>query len=106
MPFTRVCGDTDLESGDMAAFYVDGYEVLVVRDKRGDLHALDGICPHEDFPLVQGVFDGTQITCVNHLWCFDAATGRGVNPPGAHLDRYALKVEADGVFVDPEQEPS
>jgi toluene monooxygenase system ferredoxin subunit len=104
MGLERVCAAADLAAGDMAAFYVEGEEVLVVRDKSGALHALNGICPHEDFPLVHGVFDGTTLTCVNHLWCFDVTTGRGVNPPSSRLAKYAIKVEDDDVYVDPDEE--
>lgn len=104
MAFERVCAAADLAAGDMAAFYVEGEEVLVLRDAGGELRALDGICPHEDFPLVHGDFDGAVLTCVNHLWCFDATTGRGINPPGARLTRFALKVEGDDVLVDPDEE--
>jgi toluene monooxygenase system ferredoxin subunit len=104
MGFERVCGTADLAAGDMAAFFVEGEEVLVVRDKAGDLHAMDGICPHEDFPLVHGDFDGTVLTCANHLWCFDATTGRGINPPSSRLAMFVVKVEGDDVYVDPDAE--
>jgi toluene monooxygenase system ferredoxin subunit len=104
MAFERVCADADLAAGDMAAFFVDHEEVLVLRDRDGALHALDGICPHEDFPLVHGDFDGTVVTCVNHQWCFDATTGQGINPPGARLTKFELKVDGDDVYVDPATE--
>lgn len=103
MAFERVCAAADLGIGDMAAFYVEGEEVLVVRDRDGDLHALDGICPHEDYPLVEGDFDGTVLTCVNHLWCFDVTTGKGVNPPSSRLRRFPLEVRGEGVHVDPDE---
>ncbi len=90
----------------MAAFFIDGREVLVVRDARGSLHAMNGLCPHEDTPLVDGDFDGTVLTCLNHLWSFDTTTGRGINPPNCRLMRYALKVEDADVYVDPEGELS
>src|SRR5262245_57323474 len=106
MGFTRVCANADLGVGDMAAFFVEGIEVLGLRDRDGALHAVDGICPHEDFPLVHGVYDGASLTCVNHLWCFDPATGKGVNPPGARIDRYVVKVEEGGIHVDPDEEPT
>lgn len=84
----------------MNAFLVDGWEVLVVRDKSGALHALDGTCPHEDYPLVYGEFDGAILTCANHQWCFDVSTGRGVNPPGCRLDKYLVEVDGDDIYVD------
>jgi toluene monooxygenase system ferredoxin subunit len=90
----------------MAAFFIDGREVLVVRDSAGTLHAMDGLCPHEDSPLVNGDLDGMVLTCLTHLWSFDATTGRGINPPGCRLTRYAVKVDGDDVYVDPESEES
>jgi toluene monooxygenase system ferredoxin subunit len=103
--YTRVCAPDELQAGDMAAFFVDGREVLVVRDARGALHALDGLCPHEGTPLVDGDFDGAVLTCLMHMWSFDATTGRAVNPPGCRLAQFAVKVESDDVFVDVEGEP-
>lgn len=106
MSFTRVCAVDDLERGDMAAFFVDGREVLVVRDDSGAVRAFDGLCPHEDFPLVNGDFDGRVLTCINHLWSFDATTGQGISPPTCRLDVWAVKVEGDEIFVSPHVEPS
>lgn len=88
----------------MAAFFVDDWEVLVVRDRDGGLHAVDGTCPHEDFPLAYGDFDGTILTCANHLWSFDVTTGRGVNPPGCRLGKYVVEVDGDDVLVDRQQD--
>jgi toluene monooxygenase system ferredoxin subunit len=106
MAFTRVCAAGDVESGAMAAFGVDGCEVLVLRDRSGALHAFDGLCPHEEFPLEYGDFDGVVLTCANHMWSFDATTGRGINPPGCRLSEYAVKVEDGAVYVDRKSEPS
>jgi toluene monooxygenase system ferredoxin subunit len=102
MGFERVCADSDLQVGDMTAFFIDDEEVLVLRDAGGMLRAMDGICPHEEFPLAMGGFDGTVITCANHMWCFDATTGKGISNPSCHLKQYALKVEDGEVFVDME----
>lgn len=102
MAFARVCAEGDIATGEMEAFFVDDWEVLVVRDRTGTLRAMDGICPHEDFPLVHGTFDGAVVTCANHQWMFDATTGKGIRPPSCRLDQYALKVEGGEVFVDTE----
>jgi toluene monooxygenase system ferredoxin subunit len=102
MAFQRVCAGEEIGAEDMAAFFLDGWEVLVVRDGSGGLHAMDGICPHEDFPLIHGAFDGTVLTCANHLWSFDVTTGRGINPPSCRLAKYAVKIEDGDVYVDTE----
>jgi toluene monooxygenase system ferredoxin subunit len=104
MAFQRVCGVDEIGDGGMAAFFLD-WEILVVRDGSGRLHALDGICPHEDYPLVEGLFDGTVLTCVNHYWSFDTTTGRGINPPTCKLAKYAVKIEGEDVYVDTDASP-
>jgi toluene monooxygenase system ferredoxin subunit len=100
MAFRRVCSESDLGVGEMTAFFIDDWEVLVLRDTTGTLRAMDGLCPHEQFPLAFGHFDGTVLTCANHQWCFDATTGKGIRPPSCRLERYALKVEDGEVYVD------
>ena len=77
MVFARVCAESDIVTGDMEAFFVDGWEVLVVRDRTGTLRAMDGICPHEDFPLVHGSFDGTVLTCAQPPLEFRCHHGQG-----------------------------
>jgi toluene monooxygenase system ferredoxin subunit len=104
MAFTRVCADADLGPGQMDAFFVDDWEVLVVRDAAGVLHALDGICPHEDTPLVYGDLDGAVLTCLRHFWSFDVTTGRGINPPSCRLSRYLIEVREGDIFVDRQAE--
>jgi toluene monooxygenase system ferredoxin subunit len=99
MAFVRVCSVDDVPVGGMTAFFID-WDVLVVRDSDGDFRAMNGICPHEDFPLAYGLFDGNIITCANHMWTFDAKTGEGINAPGCRLEQYAVKIEDGGVFVD------
>lgn len=98
--FTRLCSVDDLQPGQMESFFVEGWEVLITRDKQGELHAMDGICPHEDFPLVEGSFDGQVITCSGHRWMFDGTNGRGVNPANCQIPQYELKIEGDDVLVD------
>ena len=104
MALTKVCAAADLAPGDMAAFFVDDSEVLVVRDKRGALHALHGICPHEDTPLVHGDFDGAVLTCLSHFWSFDVTTGSGINPPTCRLAKYRVEIRDEHIYVDPERD--
>jgi len=104
MAFTRLCDIKDVPDDDMVSFVIDFEEVLVVRDAGGALHAFEATCPHEDFPLVEGLFDGSTITCVNHGWIFDASNGRGINPLSCRIAQYPIRVDGDEVLVDLEGE--
>jgi toluene monooxygenase system ferredoxin subunit len=100
MAFVRVCSVDELGAEGMAGFYVEGVEVLVVRDKEGVVRAFDGICPHQDSLLAEGHFDGAVITCGAHGWMFNAVTGQGINAPGCRIAAYPVKVDGDDVHVD------
>jgi toluene monooxygenase system ferredoxin subunit len=98
--FVRVCGVDELGPNGIASFYITGLEVLVVRDSQGELHAFEGLCPHQDYPLVEGFFDGTTITCAAHGWMIDARTGRGINPSNCRIRAYPVKLEAAQIYAD------
>jgi toluene monooxygenase system ferredoxin subunit len=100
MAFERVCAESDIDAGELTAHFVNDREVLVLRDASGTLRAMDGICPHEQFSLAFGGFDGIVITCANHMWTFDATSGKGISNPSCRLDQYALKIEDGDVCVD------
>ena len=100
MGFARVCALDDLWEGEMESFDVDGHEILLVRVDGEQVHAFQGVCPHQDIPLIEGKFDGTLLVCRAHQWMFDAVTGQGVNPTNCRLAEYPLKIADGDVLVD------
>ena len=106
MALTKVCEANDLAKGQMAAFFVEGWEVLVIRDDRGDLHAMDGICPHEEYPLIYGELDDDVLVCAGHAWCFDVTTGDGLTQPGCRLAKYHVEVQGTEIYVDRDRVPT
>jgi toluene monooxygenase system ferredoxin subunit len=92
--YVCVTGSDELWDGEMAAFPVDGEDILLIR-LDGEYHAYDGDCPHQSTPLVEGELTGTTLVCRAHEWIFDARTGHGINPAAARLERHQVRV-ADG----------
>jgi toluene monooxygenase system ferredoxin subunit len=92
--YVCVVASDELWDGEMAAFAVDGEDVLLIR-LDGEYHAYDGDCPHQSTPLVDGELQGTTLVCRAHEWSFDARTGNGINPAAARLRRHQVRV-ADG----------
>jgi toluene monooxygenase system ferredoxin subunit len=93
----------ELWEGDMAPLTVNDKPVLLV-NVDGRVRAYENRCPHQQSNLDAGEFDGETITCWRHLWQFDAATGRGINPRSACLTPYPCSVADDGtIFVEVDQ---
>ena len=100
MAFTKVCVVDDLWEGEMQSFQLNGKEVLLVCNDGGEIKAFQGICPHQDIPLIDGKFDGKKIICKAHLWQFDAGTGKGINPSNCALTEYPVQIDGDDVLID------
>lgn len=102
MAFKKVCKLEDLWEGEMEAFEVNGEEVLLVWPNNGELCAFQGICPHQDIPLIEGKFDGKVVMCRAHQWTFDGCSGKGINPDDSQLAKYPIKIENGEVLVQTE----
>jgi len=85
--------------GEMMGLRIDGVAVLIVR-AGGALRAYRDACAHQGVPLSEGTLEGTTLTCRAHGWCYDVATGRGINPCDARLVPLAIEVRDGQVLVD------
>ncbi len=100
MAFIKVCNLDDLWEGEMASFEVNGHEVLLVSPEGSDVRAFQGVCPHQDIPLVEGTFDGKVVICRAHQWVFDGCTGESINPANCRLAEYPVRIDGENVLVD------
>lgn len=102
MSYTKVCTVDDVWEGEMAPFTINGHEIVLVCAEGGAIKAFQGVCPHQDIALAEGQFDGKKLICRAHLWQFDAATGKGINPDDCALAEYPVKLDGDDVYVQTE----
>jgi toluene monooxygenase system ferredoxin subunit len=87
----------DLWEGDMAPVDVEGKKVLLM-NVDGEVVAYENKCPHQAWVLDEGDFDGRTLTCLRHMWEFDASTGDGVNPSDAQLKQFPCMIGDDGII--------
>jgi len=97
--FARVATLSDFWDGEKRCLTVDGYRVLLVK-LDGRVYAYENRCAHRGLPLGSGRLDGSVLTCPVHEWQYDVRSGYGVNPDGARLRAFPLRIEGDAVFVD------
>ena len=75
-----------------------GEPVLILR-AGDDYFACQAICPHLDTPLEEGMFDGAVLTCHQHLWQWDIATGEPQGLAEMPLECFDVKTEDGNVYV-------
>jgi toluene monooxygenase system ferredoxin subunit len=99
MKRTRICSASEIPPNGMKSYDTAiGVKVLVVNT--GDtFYAYQGQCPHQDVCLDEGFFDGSTLTCHQHLWQWDITTGEAVGLAEAPLERYDLQHEDGEIFV-------
>jgi nitrite reductase/ring-hydroxylating ferredoxin subunit/(2Fe-2S) ferredoxin len=94
----RVCEAADVPANGMKEFAVNGTSVLIV-NSGGAFAAFQALCPHEAVPLEAGVCDGSVLTCLEHLWQFDARTGAPMGDAQEGLKAYPLKEDKGELYI-------
>jgi toluene monooxygenase system ferredoxin subunit len=94
-----VCRVGDIPANAMKECEADGGLKLLVANAGGDFFAYQAICPHQDVPLCEGLYDGAMLTCHMHLWQWDIRSGAPVGLAETALERYNLSVEGDSIYV-------
>jgi nitrite reductase (NADH) small subunit len=77
-----------------------GDATYAVCNAGGEVHALDGICPHAGGPLGQGALHGTTLVCPWHAWEYDCRSGANEMDGGLIVPKVAVKIQGDEIFID------
>ena len=93
-----VCKTADVPENGMKGVEVGGRRVLIAQANE-QYYAYQGVCPHQDVCLDEGFFDGSVLTCRQHLWQWNITTGEAVGLAEAPLERYDVEVTAGDIFV-------
>ena len=114
-----VCGDTELEDGDVRILRLDRFEIGVYR-YGGAYFAYRNHCPHQGGPACEGVIrprvldiyapdktyvaqtydhDDPHIVCPWHGWEYKLKTGECAPDPRFRLKRYDVAQRDGGLYV-------
>ena len=70
-----------------------GEQIVVWRNKDGQVQALEDVCPHAYALLSQGFVEDGKVECPLHEAVFDVKTGQCLHGPGGrNLNRYPVRV--------------
>ena len=71
----HVCKSSDIPSNGMKTYDVAGGLKVLIANAGESYYAYQGICPHQEVCLGEGFYDGSVLTCHQHLWQWDITTG-------------------------------
>ena len=99
MPRQFVCRHEDVPANGMIQCDTEGGFKLLVANAGDDYFAYQAMCPHQDVPLCEGLYDGAVLTCHQHLWQWDIRTGAAVGLAETALEKFHVEVEGDSIYV-------
>lgn len=99
MPYVKAALLSRLPPGSTMQVTVEDQEYAIC-NAAGELHAVQGNCPHAGGPLGYGALHGHMLVCPWHAWEFDCRTGEHDYNPRVRLATYPVKVEGDDVLIE------
>ena len=94
-----ICRTGDVPANGLRECELEGGMKLLVANSGGEYFAVQAMCPHQEVPLCEGMYDGNVLTCHQHLWQWDIRTGAAMGIAEAPLERYDVSVEGDAIYV-------
>lgn len=94
----RIClGRKIPKEGQVREVRIGQREFCVAR-VNGTISVVDGLCPHKDLPLGEGLIEKGRLVCPWHGWEFDLKTGKQ-HKGKACVRVYEAAVEAGELLV-------
>jgi toluene monooxygenase system ferredoxin subunit len=95
-----VCRRADVPANGMAAFDAgEGLKVLIASSGE-EYFACQATCPHQDVSLAEGLYDGSVLTCHQHLWQWDIRSGSPIGLAETPLECFKVEMDNDSIYVD------
>ena len=95
-----VCSTAEIPCNGMKECTAEGGLRLLVANAGDEFFAYQAICPHQEVALCEGLYDGSVLTCHQHLWQWDIRTGAPLGLAEAPLEFYPVKVDGDKLYVE------
>lgn len=96
-----VCRTEEIPPNGMKECLAEGGLKLLVAHSGEEYFAYQAICPHQDVALCEGLYDGSVLTCHQHLWQWDIRTGAAMGLAEAPLEYYEVKIEEGNIYILP-----
>ena len=95
----RICLKSEIPANGMRECATESGLKLLVANSGSAYYAVQAICPHQEVALCEGLYDGTVLTCHQHLWQWDIKTGAPLGLAEAPLERFDVFIEGETIFA-------
>jgi len=93
------CGVDEITAGEREVFDTD-YGSILLMNVDGTFYAVENMCSHAEYELVDGEMSRYKIECPKHGAWFDVRSGEALSPPADRpLKIYAVQVDGNDVQV-------
>lgn len=99
MPLVKVGPLSDLPAGAMKEIE-RGEVTYAVCNIEGQLHCIEGTCPHAGGPLGQGTLNGNYVTCPWHGFEFDCRTGVNDFDEDMRVQTFPVVLQDGEILID------
>ena len=94
------CRRDDVPQGGLKECELDGGMKVLIANSGDEYFACQAMCPHQEVALCEGLYDGSVLTCHQHLWQWDIRTGAPMGLAELPLELYKVSVEDGTVYID------
>ncbi|MFZ5555675.1 MAG: Rieske (2Fe-2S) protein [Pseudomonadota bacterium] len=94
-----LCRAEEVPRNEKRVFHLEDGPPVLVLNWEDEFFACQARCPHQDASLQDALFDGSLLTCDQHLWQWDIRTGSPVGLAEAPIQRYELEVEEGSLYI-------
>jgi toluene monooxygenase system ferredoxin subunit len=94
-----ICNRADVPANGFRECDTEGGVKVLIANAGDEYFACQAICPHQDVPLAEGLYDGAVLTCHQHLWQWDIRSGSPLGLAEVPLECYKVEVEGDGIYI-------
>jgi nitrite reductase/ring-hydroxylating ferredoxin subunit len=99
MPFVRIGALSDVPPGSVMQAEL-GENTYAICNVGGEVHVLDGICPHSGGPLGEGALHDNMVVCPWHAWEYDCRTGENDFDPNVRVEKFEVRIEGNDILIE------
>jgi len=94
----KICKLSEVKEKGRKLIDFNGQKIVLFFIK-GEIYAVNSLCPHRGGPLEEGQLNEFEITCPSHNFTFDLISGESFNY-SSKLKTYKTRLDGEYVYIN------